>query len=173
MFLFCIPRRRLKLRILSSLLILAVLLTFLLVRQEVNKKEREEQSVIPRNPNAYLRNSGSAVTHTAHAQSYYYQICLVIFFHWIFCYGVLSACCCCCSCTLQEFNKAIKTEVRKSEDVTNDGKKSVKLEKRKPQAYLFLLSIIHRVLQLHHSRRLGGSQKHAYYKHTWEKALRH
>ena len=49
MFSFCIPRRRTKPRILSSLLILAVLLTFWLVRQEVNKTKRDVQSVIPSN----------------------------------------------------------------------------------------------------------------------------
>ena len=62
-------------------------------------------------------------------------------------------------CTLQEFNWAIKTEIRKFKDVTNDGKK---LEKRKPQTYLFLLSIVHRVLQFHYSRRLGARQKQTY-----------
>lgn len=49
MFSFCIPRRRTKRRILSSLLILAILLTFWLVRQEVNKTKRDVQSVIPSN----------------------------------------------------------------------------------------------------------------------------
>lgn len=44
MFPFCFRRHRIKTRMLSCLLILSVLLTFWLVRQEVNKTERDEQS---------------------------------------------------------------------------------------------------------------------------------
>ena len=69
--------------------------------------------------------------------------------------------------------RPFRTEVRNFQDVTLDGKKSKKLEKRKPLTYLFLLSIIHRVLQLHHGRRLSKRQNHACYKYTREIALRH